>query len=118
MSKDDDMEATAIEILRTIRRKIDDIGDPKYTVPDLGNSNEEPEGKLTCTACRSPIKPAEICITMPCCGCWCHALCIGKIANAHRFIMEKACPLCRSEFDHEFQERILQIWDVLKKKQG
>ncbi|EAY14876.1 hypothetical protein TVAG_411420 [Trichomonas vaginalis G3] len=113
----EDYESIAIERLKSIRKKIDEIGDPAYTVPDLGNQEEPEKGERICIACQSSIKPTEICVTMPCCGCLFHASCIAKICNAHRFLMNKICPKCTTPLDQDFEARLIQIYDIIKKNE-
>ena len=91
-----DEEELAKSILIKIREKFEQIGDPPYKINDIitNNNNNNDDLNLICICCLLEIKKGDLYLSMPCCGSWAHVSCIGAVANAHRSLMNLACPQC------------------------
>ena len=122
MECENETEKMASQILEKFRAKLFEIGDPPYQKPE--HYEEMKKEKLkeiknapTCAACTYPVCKEDFIVTMPCCGSWCHILCIANIAGSHKFYMNHACPKCTTPFDQDFEELIKKMGSIIRKPQ-
>ena len=108
-------EKSALLILKDIRKKIEEIGDPPYTL-DQNRLNEHKQlylNPLFCSACLLPIQNGDLAYCLNCCNCFCHLSCLAQIAEFDTSTMEHQCPNCSLVFPTELIQRFISMQQII-----
>ena len=108
-------EESALLILREIREKIENIGDPPYSYNQnqIKDKSQLDFNSLFCAVCLLPVQNGDLAYCMHCCQSFCHLSCLAKIVDFDTSTMEHQCPNCSEHFSVDFVQRFKLIQQIL-----
>ena len=99
-------EESAVLVLSTLRKKIDNIKKMKIS--------NEANYSLFCSICILPIQKGDIAYCLDCCDSVCHISCLSQIAKLKESHSFNKCPNCNKEFSKEMIEKFQKMQEVVK----
>lgn len=107
-------EKSALAILRDIRKKIEEIGDPPYANQNqIKGKNQFYLNSLFCSVCLLPIQNGDFAYYMNCCDSLCHISCLAKIAEFDKSTMAHQCPNCCKDFPTDLIQKLRLMQQIL-----